>query len=152
MFWSYSHADAAAAVQLAALLKSRLAVGKNFETVAWMDTVLLPGEGWRNEIDGALANCDGGIVLVSPDMLNSDFIKNVELKALVDAGKPIIPLMLECVDFDRMDLGALAPLQVFTYGAPTKSQAFTQTSPRRDFADEAFRAIYDRLEKEFGHV
>lgn len=80
LFISYSHLDGEWLKQLRTHLS-----GLEQEGVIefWDDGMLVKGEKWKPQIEKVLADCIGGVLLVSPDFLGSAFITDVELPALL---------------------------------------------------------------------
>lgn len=82
IFISYSHKDAEWLEKLKQFL--RPLENKNLIRV-WDDTEIRPGAEWLPEIRKALGAARVAIFLVTQDFLNSPFISNEELPALVEA-------------------------------------------------------------------
>jgi hypothetical protein len=82
VFISYSHKDAEWLEKLKQFL--RPLEEQNMIRV-WDDTEIRPGVEWLAEISNALASARVAVFLVSQDFLNSPFVNNKELPALVDA-------------------------------------------------------------------
>lgn len=53
----------------------------------WDDGMLVKGETWRPQLEKVLSDCIGGVLLVSPDFLDSAFITDVELPSLLSTAE-----------------------------------------------------------------
>lgn len=84
VFISYSHADRSRLARLKIHLEPFVADGK---IDYWVDTMLIPGEIWREKIEEAIQSAKVAILLVSADFLASKFIKENELPPLLAAAK-----------------------------------------------------------------
>jgi hypothetical protein len=84
IFISYSHKDAEWLEKLKQFL--RPLENKNLIRV-WDDTEIRPGAEWLPEIRKALGAARVAVFLVTQDFLNSPFINNEELPALVEAAR-----------------------------------------------------------------
>ena len=111
VFYSYSHKDERYRDELAsslALLKRQGLISE------WHDRDLVPGEDWEREIYEKLALADLILLLVSRDLINSDFIWGQELKRAMDrdaAGTArVIPIVIRPTDWQGSPLGALQAL------------------------------------------
>jgi hypothetical protein len=95
VFISYSHQDEPwlqrLAVHLGSLERQGLVDG-------WSNTRISPGADWRAEIERALAEARIAVLLVSGPFLRSNFIRQVELPALLGQaerdGLEIVPLIV----------------------------------------------------------
>lgn len=138
LFLSYAHIDKPTRAFLN-LLNEYLATAHQVDFRLWRDTHILPGKFWDAEIREALAACDAGILLVSPAFLGRDYIRGIELPALLSKA---IPVALEAIRFDgTMNLQGLERHQIFH---DTKGRAFGQLTSRQDrrkFVDELFGQI-----------
>ena len=151
-FLSYAHKDLRLVGALHGLLVPRLALGTVRKFSIWNDEQILAGERWRGEIDEAIDRSDLALLAISPDFLNSPFIRNVELKALLGRrGKVVIPFMLEDVSFTRHELHGVDEMQVFQFLAPewTERRSFRRTprNRRADWANRLVDEIHGRFEK-----
>jgi formylglycine-generating enzyme required for sulfatase activity len=90
-FISYSRADSAFAVRLARDLKSA-----GFDV--WLDQLDIPtGARWDDEVETALESCKTFMIVLSPESLQSQNVKD-EVGYAIDAGKDILPLKLKSGD------------------------------------------------------
>jgi len=80
LFISYSHRDSEWMAKLKANLSGLVQEGV---VDFWVDEDIEKGLKWRQQIERALSDCRGGVLLVSPDFLQSAFITDVELPALL---------------------------------------------------------------------
>jgi len=73
----------------------------------WNDKDILPGEQWEDELLERLTTADIVIFLVSPSLLNSDYIHRVEIKGAMERHKKgelvIIPILIRNSDFAESD-------------------------------------------------
>lgn len=77
----------------------------------WVDQHLLQGgQDWRDEINHALDRCGRMILCVSPDALESKFVR-LEYRYFLDENKPIIPIICR----ETKLLPELRPLQYIAY-------------------------------------
>ncbi|MBI4657388.1 MAG: TIR domain-containing protein [Verrucomicrobia bacterium] len=149
-FVSYAHADTAQAERLLGPLVTDLGLSKKFAYDFWRDHLILPGEGWHAEIQDALRDCDFGLALVSRDFLASEFITKHELPVLVSGEKPLIPVALGLLDYDRQDLRGLEEKQIYRFQLrPNEFRCFAQCAGQvaERFVADLARAIEDRAEK-----
>lgn len=150
-FVSYAHADALTATTFLKRLTEQLAPSKRYQYNLWRDTMLLVGERWHDEIQQALGECQMGLLLVSPAFLASDYIVKQELpRFLGQVAKPVLPVMLQPVDFQRHDLKGLEHHQIFCLD---KTKAFGNcgtNATRRRFVAQLFGQIEQRLDRLIG--
>lgn len=82
VFISYSHED----LHYLEKMKRHFSIFKDKVNI-WDDSKILPGQKWRISIDAALDKAKVAILLISADFLNSKFIAEVELPALLKAAE-----------------------------------------------------------------
>ena len=73
----------------------------------WNDKDIVPGEQWEDELLERLTTADIVVFLVSPSLLNSDYIHRVEIKGAMERHKKgelvIIPILIRNSDFAESD-------------------------------------------------
>ena len=111
IFYSYSHKDERYRDDLAsslALLKRQGLIRE------WDDRDLVAGERWEDAIYRELDSATVILLLISRDLINSDFIWGQELKRAMDrhaAGQArVIPVVIRPADWQASPLGALQAL------------------------------------------
>ena len=140
-FVSYAHDDDRLKRNLLKRLEVRLAIAKGFRFQSWDDRRLLVGDAWFAGIIEAIAECDFGLLLLSPGFFASPFIRNKELPPLL-ATKRLVPVALRPLVFDGSAvLAGVEPLQIFPYpfGRPFSERRSDSAKDR--FADELFAQI-----------
>src|SRR5687768_6736286 len=95
IFISYSHEDEEYKDELVKML-APLQDQKVFKI--WQDREIQPGEEWYKAIETAMKNCDLALLLISSSFLNSRFIKEVEVRRLLERRKEeglrVIPIII----------------------------------------------------------
>jgi WD40 repeat protein len=84
VFVSYSHANRRWLERLQVLLKPFV---RQSQLQVWADPYIRNGDLWRREIDTALARSRVGVVLLTPELLASDFVADVEIPCLLRAAR-----------------------------------------------------------------
>ncbi len=147
-FVSYAHADKRAADKFLQRLQEQLAPSRRYDYVLWRDTELLAGERWDDVIHQALAECQFGLLLISPRFLSRDYILTQELPRFIGGdAKPFIAVMLQSVDFDRHDLHGLDAYQIFRLDNQLSFEACGAARKQREFAEALFAQIERRLDR-----
>ena len=151
IFVSYARANRDLATRFLKHFREQSSPSKQYKYAFWRDSDILVGEKWHEAIQQALDKCDLGLVLVSPAFLGSQYIQDHELPKFVKgAAKPVIPVMLQPIDFERHDLKGLYKRQIFRLDRPrfTASKAFGDCTgqQRTQFALELFRQVEARLD------
>lgn len=107
---------------------------------SWDDTKLLPGEEWDNRIKRELTAAELIIILVSPDLLATDYIWNIEMKAALDRHNRgealVVPVIV------RPCLWKNTPLAKIT-ALPMNGKPITSWSNK----DEAWEYVARKLEE-----
>lgn len=149
-FVSYARADKPLADAFLQCLVPQLLTSKHYSYTLWRDTDILVGEPWREDIRQALEACHLGLLLVSPAFLASPFITQEELPRFVGQGaRPVLPVLLQRVDWQRHDLRGLQDHQIFQLH-PAQSFAHCTTAARRSrFVETLFAQIEQRLDRLF---
>ncbi len=156
VFVSYARANRDLAIRFLKKFKEQASPSKHYHYIFWRDADILVGEKWHHEIQDALAQCDVGLVLISPAFLGSQYIHDHELPQLLKSrGKPVVPVLLQPIDLDRHDLKGLQHTQVFRLDRPrfASPKAYGECSgvQRDQFALELFRQVEARLDKAHAH-
>jgi formylglycine-generating enzyme required for sulfatase activity len=87
-FISYSRADSGFAVRLAKNLRSA-----GFDV--WLDQLDIPtGARWDDEVEAALESCKIFMIILSPESLESQNVKD-EIGYAIDSGKEILPVKIK---------------------------------------------------------
>jgi hypothetical protein len=114
----------------------------------WADHGIEPGDPWKDAILSQLEQAEVVLVLISPDLFWSDFIRQIEwplMRKRMKAGHLlVIPVILrDTALWERIFDGELGRLQAVPRGAKPIAE-----SPSRDAAfAEAARMITDRIER-----
>lgn len=149
-FLSYAHADRSVADDLILRLRQQMKPSRAYEYTLWRDTAILVGERWNDEIVQAIEACDVGLLLVSPAFLGSDFIDSEELPRLTgNKGKPIVPVMLRPVSFERHDLKGLTEYQIYRLDRQWSYNECLLDRVRSRFVEALFLQIEHRLDRIF---
>ena len=153
VFVSYAAKNAKIANDLLDRFRDQAYASKNYNYVFWSDSEILIGEDWHKSIQEALKKCKLGILLVSPAFLGSEYISKNELpKFLGNKAKPVIPILLQTVDFDLQNLKGLKKKQFFRpdrasfieIKAYTKYRGETQ---KDEYAHKLFKKVEQRLNR-----
>ena len=74
----------------------------------WTDKQIRTGQKWDDEIKKGLANAKVAVLMISQEFVNSDYIKDVELKHLLQAAKDenvaILPVIVNPCRLDLIEL------------------------------------------------
>ncbi|HYO51816.1 TIR domain-containing protein, partial [Archangium sp.] len=157
-FVSYAHDNRQLVEALVKELSTHFAASARYELIPWMDRDILVGERWRESIEKAINTCDFGLLLISPAFFASRFIGERELPHFVGPQdnpklKPVLPVGLVPVSFDRHDLKGLGEHQVFLFQNDRTQGRYYDQMPagakRREFIHKLYLAIEKRLDAFF---
>lgn len=134
LFISYAHADEALKLQLE---KHLTPLRRNGLIEKWSDHQIEAGQDWAHEIDRNLKTADIILLLVSPDLLFSEYCTGVELKEAMRRHHRdeaiVVPVILKSCKWDLMEFGKLQAVPkegraVATW--PDQDEAFTDVTGR----------------------
>jgi hypothetical protein len=153
-FVSYARENKQLADKFLNLFDEQIGASKRYDYKKWQDYLILPGENWHEKIQEAIKECDFGLLLISPSFLGSAYIKEYELPHFTGKNaKPVFPVMLRRISFERQDLLGLEEKQIFRLQSNRfkEPRAFSEISAarREDFAYEFFLQVEERLDKLF---
>jgi hypothetical protein len=142
VFISYSHKDKKWLERLQVHLKPLEKLG----TIApWDDTMLNPGDNWRDEIKQAINSAKIAVLLISADFISSDFIQKDELPPLLAAaqteGAVILPVIVSPCRFKETK--SLSQFQAVN--EPARPLIMLNRGQRDKVFVEVVKAIEDRL-------
>lgn len=129
LFLSYSHKDEG----LLDELKTHLSIMKRQGLLStWHDRDIDAGQEWKSEIDAQLESADVILLLISPDLLNSDYCWNLEMMRAIerhDAGEArVVPIFLRHCDWHGAPFAKLQGLPADAkpiMGFGNRDEAFT---------------------------
>ncbi len=156
-FVSYTRADGDLSEKLLKELDKLFGACAEFEFRRWQDTHILPGENWHAEIQGAISECDFGLLLVSPAFLGNDYISTHELPHFVNGEKLCLPVGLCRISLDLHDLKGLKETQIYLH-TPARSKhgkaydQFGSAKTQAAFAYTLHERIIARLKKSFSET
>ena len=124
-FVSYARHDAALVERFLNVMRPRCTSLRDLEIELWSDRAILAGQDWAREIAAAAEAADFGLLCVSSSFLASPFVTEVELPALMAGERTIIPVALEPLALDLLDLKGLDPLQIFHLRPPRSARGLS---------------------------
>lgn len=145
LFISYCHEDSDACEKVRKRLR---ALERQGLLDVWGDHLIKAGERWSEAIRGALDKAQAALLLVSEDFLDSDFIRDVELPALLERESRglmrifWIPIRKSSVFSSRPDIAAFESLL-----KPPETSLQDHEDAGKARSDQALLQIYDRLRK-----
>jgi len=157
-FVSYAHEDEDRGKLKSKLLEHLmplLANSNQFKFQLWHDDLLLLMDGWHEQIQAAIKECEFGLLMVSPNFLRSSYIAKNELAhyvrdendptPLVSSSRRAIAVGLKRLDFARMDLKGLRQQQIFFKQRNISFSECTGRTGRDQFAYALFAKIQDSI-------
>ncbi len=154
IFLSYAHKDDALVEKLLARLRDELAISKSFVFSIWLDTRILSGNEWHQDIQQALTTCDLCVSLVSPAFFASGYITREELPLTVNGTIPGVPVMLEPIDFSRCNLHGLEQRQIESLKENHRHRAFSECTGEvaKRFAAHIAAKIEEKIPTALEHL
>ena len=148
LFISYAHADEALKLQLE---KHLTPLRLNGVIERWSDHQIEAGQDWAHEIDRNLKTADIILLLVSPDLLFSDYCTGVELKEAMKRHHSneaiVVPVILKSCKWDLMEFGKIQAVPregKAVSNWPDKDEAFTDVTAR---IGELAKGLLEQREK-----
>ncbi|MBU0656516.1 MAG: NACHT domain-containing protein [Gammaproteobacteria bacterium] len=123
-------------------LKQHFSASKKYRYELWADWEVLLGEDWDAEIQGALAACDFGLMLVSLPFINSDYISEHELPKLLERA---LPVGFQHFEWKHYDMKGLGEKQIFRHKHACYDRC--KGDKRKDFIAELFLRIEKLIDK-----
>jgi hypothetical protein len=145
IFVSYSHHDKTYLTDdsLLGYLKGLKHDGADF----WWDERLVAGDLWDDEIKKNLLSADIALVLVSQWFLDSEYIRNVEVRSFLERmqaqGLGVFPVILSACDWERY--GWLKDRQHLPEGDKTLAQHYNRRGARENMFNRIRDALRQRL-------
>lgn len=154
LFVSYARSNRSLAGNFLDRYTEQAAASSSYIYKFWRDSDILVGEDWHEAIGRALQRCDLGLLLVSPAFLGSQYISEHELPRFVgSAATPVIPVMLQPVDFERHDLKGLKRHEIFRLDSERfkrpKAYGDCAGNQRDRFVQVLFRRVEHKLDRLF---
>ncbi|WP_297798378.1 TIR domain-containing protein [uncultured Eudoraea sp.] len=86
------------------LLRHLDPLNEAFDLSIWHDDPIIAGQPWKTYIESRIHHTDIFLLLVSDDFMNSQFIKQIEFKAIIDRHKEnksvVIPIIIDNCQWD----------------------------------------------------
>jgi TIR domain len=146
-FNSYAEKDSRLVEGMLELLEPHCTASRAYDYRFWDFHRLLAGERWDERIQSEIAACDFGLLLLSPRLLASRYIRENEVPALLQR-RGVVPVGLKPLDFKLQDWLSLDALQLFRLRTPRgrlRCYSELRGADRDAFALELFRQIERRL-------
>jgi hypothetical protein len=159
-FISYAHADARLKDRLVSLLGAWFDSANDYIFMPWQDGDILVGSEWHEQIQDAIKVSDFGLLLVSPAFLASPYITREELQHFIApdplgqiSNRVAVPVAVSGLRFDgSMDMKGLEARQIFRDRAGKAFEDRSTGKPRKDFVNELFGKIVQRLNNHFADI
>ncbi len=145
-FLSYAHHDDKSVAKLRASLEKELRLSKTFRFEVWTDRNIEVGANWDEAIQSALVDCDFGLLFVSRDFLLSRYITEKELPPFIKGIKPVIPVGLATLDFNRVNMKGLEEKQIFRLTRTGETPRF-YTQCRGEMGEDFVRQLATEIER-----
>lgn len=155
VFVSYAHqAEKPKALDLIDRLARRFRSCVGYELTFWMDRDQHL-DNWKPQIERQLADCDFGLFLLSPGLLASDFVRDVELPAFActaqRSGKPCAVVGFAPVSAKHDDLRGLDDKQIYRLpiGKGLRDYIRLESDKRADFVDGLYLKLIETLDAHY---
>ena len=144
VFVSFAHGDGLLVERFLQLMRLRLTSLRDIE----INLVVPPPAGEDRNVD-VTATADFGLLCVTPNLLASSYVSEVEVPALVATGAALVPVAMEPLHAVGTEVRALEDLLVFHYRAPgrTGGRSFSEChgADRHRFCDALVAMLTERL-------
>ena len=146
IFLSYSHKNEALVDKFLPLLQDRLQLRPDYNYRIWLDTRIMVGDEWNQDIKQALQDCDLALPLLSPGFFTSSYIVNEEIPPMLDGRLKPTPALLEPLDFSGDDLLGFENLQVYAlpHNSDKKPLSKCRGTQLDDFASGLAKSIHEQ--------
>jgi hypothetical protein len=154
VFVCYGHASSKIkARELKNALEERFKPASRYSVKFWMDEQLNLSE-WHPQIQAQLDTCNHGLILLSPALLASAYIRQHEFPTFgigtERAGKPYSVVGLRSIDVDHDDLHRIDASQIFWHPQDKKRTYCDCTTPkqRSAFVDALYQKLIDTWDEQ----
>ncbi len=153
-FVCYSQKDKELKDDLLDRLGLLLRSAEGYKFNGWQDVDIELGGNWDQQIQAAIANCDFGLLLVSPGFLASDYIGKHELPKFVAPvsfgpapGKRAVPVGLKSLPKKYIDLKGLQWIQIFFDSEHRAYSELDAPHTKDKFVNQLFEKIIEMLDR-----
>lgn len=137
IFISYSQKDSSIKDKIKSYLS---ALSQNYNIYFFDDGDIKVGEKWDDRIQDELENSNIIVMLISPDYLASDYVRNIEIKKVQDKGeKYVVPVILR--DVLWKDIDWLSSYQIFPRNGLPLSRFSNEEAILLDFSKEVEKIV-----------